>query len=225
MLKKLFLSLAFFTIALFLIYSVSFAKNNSTVLTIIGDVGAPTKQVRFYCQYDNKYTKSYCDITSHGCTPTSMAMILATFGDTKWNPLNTALSQKTRRNGCFKGGTNESTLLNNFRPWFKSMGYKWPMVNLASGRNFNVKQAKKYLDNGYLLLAGANMTYNRSRSGSGGHAVVIAGLNTQTRIAKVYDPTFCTSDKDYSIRNMDIDKEVVFNSVGSGWYWVYPIKK
>lgn len=175
--------------------------------------------VHFYCQYDNKWETASCKINKYGCTPTSVAMILSSYGDTMWNPLSTALANG--RNGC-AGGSSAS----DFIPWIKSLGYTVG-PNLANGKNFNTSSVRSYISKGYIILGGANIRFNRTLSGSGGHAFVISNLN-DSDIAFVYDPTFCSSDTNYSTRSFSVfgfGNPLLCNSDGCYWYWAYPIKK
>lgn len=176
--------------------------------------------VHFYCQYDNKWETASCKINKYGCTPTSVAMILSSYGDTMWNPLSTALANN--RNGCYAGGSSAS----DFIPWVKSLGYTVG-PNLANGKNFNTSSVRSYISKGYIILGGANIRFNRTLSGSGGHAFVISNLN-DSDIALVYDPTFCSSDTNYITRSFSVfgfGNPLLCNSDGCYWYWAYPIKK
>lgn len=175
--------------------------------------------IRFYCQYDDAWETSTCKINKYGCTPTSVAMILASYGNTKINPLNTALLNNSE--GC-----SGPSSIYDFIPWIKSLGYTVG-PSLAKGTSFDTSSAKTYLANGYFIIAGANIRYNKSLSSSGGHAFVISALS-DNNTALVYDPTFCSSDTSFVSRTFNVfgfGNPLLCNTYGCYWFWALPIKK
>lgn len=181
--------------------------------------------IHFYCQYDRSYTKNGCDIIGSGCTPTSVSMILASFGQTQWNPYSTA-----KANGGL--GCGGASSLYDFLPWIRSQGYSIS-PNLANGANFNVSLAKKLISQGYYIVAGANITFRENgaltnQNGQGPHAFVITDIDANN-VATVYDPTFCNSDSDFAIRRFNVlggKPPLICNTTeGCDWFWAIAFKK
>lgn len=159
-----------------------------------GSPGTPPGSFKFFCQYDNDYTKyssslgTTCRIDKYGCTPTSVAMITYTFGKTTWNPFKVAVANGGE--GCFVGGSSAW----DFQSFMKNQGFTVRMgTNLASGSYFNVSLAKQRLSEGCYLLTAADMSFNIGNTGRGGHATVITGIDSNNRIT-MKDPTWCSSD-------------------------------
>lgn len=187
--------------------------------------------IKFYCQYDDKWETSTCKINETGCTPTAVAMILASYGNLGINPLNTALANT--KNGRVGAGCFSGSSAYDFIPWIKSMGYTVG-PSLARGTAFDVVRAKEYIANGYYLLSGANILFNRNLNGGGGHAFVIGNIDS-SNVATVHDPTFCSTDTNGSPRRVNVfgfggnsgtpAQPLLSNSEGNYWFWVFPIKR
>ena len=211
---------------------------------------------KYYCQYGGWNGGSpYCDIEGNGCGPTSIAMILSTFGDTKFTPLYTA-EHVLGGQGCgystkysSKGGTwiltdpIERPILNNIRN--VNTGYDVaPAITRWNGQ-LDIGLAKRFIDNGYVLSAGADLYYaSHQRLEHSGHAFNIVGVNIAAKTALAYDPTFCGYEPGYEThkRTLDVAHASTSNcpsyalsrgasaSTAPGnkickWYWVIPIKK
>ncbi len=182
--------------------------------------------ISFYCQYQDGWSSNQCRIANFGCDPTSLAMIFSSFGDKQWTPSYTAINNGFM--GCFGGTTIPETLnaLNNA----KSFGYTF-QVSVANGSNFDLNLARKYIENGYLILGGANMYFrfggplDNPTLSNGGHSFVITGVDPVTGTVTILDPTFCTSDTNYVTKTLDVQNDVLFNNNGSGWFYAYPVKK
>ncbi len=196
-----------------------------------------TKQLKFYCQYDRrKYSNcnvihyrdgtcynnncngiTTCDIVSNGCTPTSVAMVLASFGDTEWNPRNTALVNGGA--GCLCGGSGFNR---DFSSWVRTQGYTIGQTLVVQGMPFKAARAKSLIDAGYIIIAAADIRYNRSQNKHGAHAFVITDIDTSGN-ATVYDPTWCSSDEEFTVRHFN-----VFSTGGRpiyNWFNAYPVIK
>jgi hypothetical protein len=179
-----------------------------------------TINTKFYCQYDPRWTSSACNIAGVGCDPTALAMILASFGDTVWTPPSVAFANNM---GCRSATTIPQ--IESSIEWTRSLGYRVSEQSLGFQRNFNLELAKKYIDNGYLLLGVANVTFpSGGQTRSGGHSFVITGVDVDNKALTVLDPTYCTSDSDYVKRRLG-SQEVLCDSEGCGWYYVRAIKK
>lgn len=185
--------------------------------------------IHFYCQYDSQWTNSSCDIIHNGCDPTAIAIILASFGDRGWTPNAVALKNGIGCSGATTTNQTEAALR-----WVKTLGYKVSGLDpsednsgflVSDGGKFNFRRAKKYINAGYLIHAGAISTF---RSGGSlvrdGHSFVITDVDPSSETVTAYDPTFCFSDSDIGIRTMtknDIGKKEGEDS----WYWAFPVKK
>jgi len=160
----------------------------------------------------------YCDIAGSGCTMTSLAMIMTYFGE---HTTPDEASQKGSQNkydvnlGCQSPGTLTSQLSKTVMPWLRNKGYKVPggsnpnMVNFQFFDDDNdgkadryrgrveLKTLKEYLDNGFLLLGGAKITYasGNGLGGPAGHAFVITDINVGDKSMTIYDPTFCKANR------------------------------
>lgn len=186
------------------------------------DIGIPAGRPTplFRCQYDPQWKSSSCQINKYGCAPTTDSMIFGAFGDTHLTPPVVG-----RQVGGCSGATSYQSQIN----YFKSQGYKVG-PNLASGNNFNLESAKKFIDNGYLILAGAPVNCNRCGDNPTGHAFLIYDVDVSTQNVKVLDPTFCKTDSEYDpiVRNVNTD---TFPYIGksrkpaSRWFYAVPIKK
>lgn len=175
---------------------------------------------KFYCQYDPRWSSSVCNIAGFGCDPTALAMILASFGDTVWTPTGVALANNM---GC-QGATTIPQMISSVE-WTKSLGYLVATPNIGFKQNFNLSLAKKYIDEGYLLLGVANITFpSGGQLKSGGHSFVITGVDLDNEYLTVLDPTYCKSDSNFVKRRLGAT-EVLCDSNGCGWYIVRAIKK
>lgn len=197
----------------------------------------PNKQppIHFFCQYDPSYSNcsvtyfsngacsnnscngnTTCDLIHNGCTPTSIAMILASYGK-NFNPKTTALAAQGA--GCLCNGSYST----EFEPLITSQGLKfYSGINLASGNSFNTQLAQRYLSMGCFLTAAADMTYSEGGpnkwDGSGNHQVVITAIDSNG-VLTVYDPTWCTNDTSYQARHFSVNDTSNVNH----WIQVFPI--
>lgn len=190
---------------------------------------APKTNVKFYCQYDPKWTDSQCRIANFGCDPTSIAIILGSFGDTSYTPTDVAF--RNGRIGC-EGATTKNQTIDALR-WARGLGYKVAGLgddDEASGYivddsgNFNFLRAKKFLDAGYLIHAGAVVTFKSNGIKRGGHSFVITDVNPQSQEITAYDPTECTSDNDPGIRTI-MPSDIGGDGTNNTWFWAFPVKK
>ena len=163
----------------------------------------------FYCQWRPNWGYQ---IAHKGCVPTSIAMAMSSFGDTKWNPRTVA-----EANGC--AGCYSGTGFSRFQNWIKSQGYS-VSPNLALRNSFNVALARQYLARGYIIVAGANIN---SHSYNGGHEFVITSIDASGN-ASVLDPNFCRSGE-RGQRTFNVSR-IGFPLLGSSpWGGAHAIKK
>ena len=182
---------------------------------------------KFYCQYDHSHDSSACDISAYGCSPTSIAMVAASWG-LPWNPLT--LAEANGYIGCSTGTTynqSMSAIANTFpKPPFSVI---YGLVS-PSTHQLNVSLVQDLTSKGYLVVAGACITF-KGNEPYGGHSFVIQSVNPNGTL-KVYDPTYCTSDTNYWIRAVnptvngpDIKSYGFCGNDGWGWYYAVAIKK
>jgi hypothetical protein len=157
-------------------------------------------------------------------------MVLTTFGD-NYTPLQVA--QSNNNAGCVDPGTTfdqENNIVNN---WIKPMGYVVQKLGVQNN-NISVDTVRTLTSNGFYILAGACMTYNIGNTGSGGHAIVITGVNTDGTF-NVGDPTYCSSDTHYQMRTLNPTypgPDIIGGCPGltpgnpwGGWGYAYALKK
>lgn len=186
--------------------------------------GTVSANVHFYCQYDSHWTSDSCNITSFGCDPTSLAMILSSFGRTDLNP--SAVSAQNGNMGCDRNGTNNPQIINSLE-WAKSLGFIVEN-SVASVYDFDVDRAKKFIDTGYLILGIANVKFKTNATpDNGGHSFVITDVDPKLKKLTVLDPTYCSSDSSYEIKVMSVSDIFCDRSLGGmcGWLYALPIKK
>jgi hypothetical protein len=159
-----------------------------------------------------------------------MAMVLTSFGDI-YTPLRVA---QTNNIGCVDPGTTfdqEASVINN---WIKPMGYAVQKLGVSASENISVDTVRTLTANGYYILAGACMRYNLDNTSSGGHSIVITGVNADNTL-KVADPTYCRSDTNYQMRTLNPNypgSDIIGGCPGlaqgttwGGWGYAYALKK
>lgn len=158
------------------------AEDVSSAQVIIGQGGRGISSC-FYCQKDRQWeegaTKGHCRqpvIARNGCGPTSMAMILCSFG-INTNP--TLMWNEYMKDGYL---TYCATAWAAHTAIPKKYGLK---VDDTIGKNFDI--AKKFLEAGWLIIVSSRMT-------SAGHILVITGIEGDT--VTTNDPLYCETGKD-----------------------------
>ena len=153
--------------------------------------------VTFYAQYD--YNNPFCGVKDatifyYGCGTTSMAIIASTYeNDNKYDPVYMT-NEAYKNKYCGSSGTNASF----FKHEADVLGYKYLRVGKKRTEDLNILTS--HLKKGHLaivhVLAGHFTT--------GGHYMVLGGIDSETKKVYVYDP--------YDRENKKIHK------TGSGWY-------
>ncbi|MDP3982302.1 MAG: C39 family peptidase [bacterium] len=206
---------------------------------------------QYYCQADPKW-KDVCELGASGCGPTSLAMVLASFGARCDGQLCTPpqvdaifLSKGWRT--C-DSGSNMTTALTS--DWltksgsgklnFESrpiLGVNYlPEKDLRDGSNWitptqaQINLMKEYLDNGYLIIASSqwytcrgNCSQARIDSGEGiNHIIVIDGINNVSGSS----PTISVRDSN-NCSSRD-GKEIAGNRTqfidSFPWYYAFALK-
>jgi len=193
-------------------------STKDTALTVVGKGGtisnpsAPGSYV-FYCQWRGGWSDSSCHINHAGCVPTSIAMIMSTFGDTQWTPRTVADANGGK--GCNLPGT----VFGRFRSFLEDHGYTIA-DSVAHGGKFDVELARKWLSEGYIIEAEANIV---SHSYSGGHGFVITAIDENGN-ASVLDPNFCRGNEK-GRRTFNVGR-IEYPLIGNNpWGGAHPIKK
>jgi lysophospholipase L1-like esterase len=172
---------------------------------------APTQVGKvIYCQWSGSqslgggpwYTHPFVQntIANAGCGPTSMAMIVSSFGHNITPDQVGDVFEKIGMAGCSSYGCGT-----NFWPgdnqtatnaWLQSFSLKATDVNLESSGSLNITAISKFLYPGSpYLLWGIIDNYQASSNpdAHGKHVVVIANINTGNQTLTLYNPEYCTS--------------------------------
>jgi hypothetical protein len=186
--------------------------------------------LKFYCQYgavnsngtlSSRGSWNYpapggtCDILANGCTPTSTAMILSSFGDIL---TPSQVSQQTGYAGCFAGSAPDISFV-------QSQGFTMT-GGLVVGSGINLTTINNYITHGYYILGGANIHVAHTdglTSAYVAHAFVITGVNLATGAITISDPTACVGGFLNGTRTL-----TNVNAGGAdvnGWIFAYAIKK
>jgi hypothetical protein len=210
--------------------------------------GVATLNPKFFCQYTRSYTNctlncstgsstcsnppTTCGIEWGGCVPTSVTMVLASFGITGKNPDITARDAvnlgglSSNSVGCLCSGAYAPSWgmeISKVSNGLLHMSTK----NLASGGNLSAGAVRTWIDQGCLILSAADMYFWSSghySTSHGGHETVIVGVDSNG-VLKVFDPTFCSSDTKYTVRYYTTalySGNPATNPVVSWWY-VQPV--
>lgn len=176
----------------------------------------------YFCQGASKWQSPSCKLATFGCSPTSLAMILNSFG-TKISPPEVA-------NKYFDGaGCNRPTDVANYISKIQDIGFTVG-PNLVNGNTLNTVQAEKFIKDGYLIIAASGpysctSTNNCIGGTISGHEFVIQGVNLSQSSIIIRDPNSCTYGAAQDIENPLYNiKQVTFNNFGY-FFHAYPIKK
>ena len=163
-----------------------------------------TKQVKtsviFYDQNDyssyNFCGKKNETIKTSGCGPTSMAIIVSTYeNNKKYDPVY--MTSEARKTGYCGGGIT-GTSTGFFKKEANTMKYKYYKASKYSKKDLNL--VLQHLSQGHLVIAHMSAGHFTS----GGHYMVLGGVDPETKKVYVYDP--------YNKVNKS------YRSTGSGWY-------
>ena len=179
--------------------------------------------IKFYCQYDPHFSppNSTCNIAVGGCDPTSIAMIVSSFGNI-YNPDQVA--QANGNMGCTIAGTTFNQTSAAITNWVKPMGYAIQKGFVNPGTTtIDINAVANITASGAYILAGGCFTYKGGTHSDGGHSIVIAGVNPDGTL-KVYDPTYCSTG---GLRSFNPSTDVHLNcwDGNSGWGFAYAIIK
>lgn len=181
-----------------------------------------TKFNSYFCQGAAKWQSSSCNLGNYGCSPTSMAMILNSFG--------TAISPPEVSLRYFDGaGCNRPTDVASYVSKFGSLGFTIG-PNLVSLNKLNMLQVENFINAGYLIIAasGPFKCYPTNSCTSpfiAGHEFVIQGVNPSQNTITIRDPNSCAYGASEDVEKPEHNiREVTSDNFGS-FFHAYPIKK
>ncbi|MBP9719580.1 MAG: N-acetylmuramoyl-L-alanine amidase, partial [Candidatus Levybacteria bacterium] len=159
----------------------------------------------FYWQGDPKY-QNICDMAGSGCGPSSMAMVLSSFGDTITpNQMDDVFRARNWR-PCTEG----SNMIQAIKTYLPEKGYLYEAVPIAVGL-LDLAAAKQYLDNGWLIIGS-----------TANHIFVVYGVDEATNEVLLMDPARHENVNGVRRPNeypwIRTDKE-------RGWKYAYAVKK
>ncbi len=179
--------------------------------------GGPTGPFPYYCQGDSKWDNGGgCGMGQIGCGPTSTAMIFSYFGDTKTpkDMYDEFVNEKLIN--CAVGSSLPGMLQG--KTWFTQRGYEVGPDIGAGG--LNAKEAKKYIDEGWLLFGSTDAYKGTNIS----HIFVIQDVNPTAGTFTLRDPANC----DYgpgTERAANIEQPIRGSSFVPSWKYAYPVRK
>lgn len=162
---------------------------NETILT----------PIIFYDQRD--YKGSFCGLKNEviarsGCGVTSMAMIVSTYeNNKKYDPVY--MNEEARKKGHCSSGNG--TYYSHFTYQSKVFGYKYLAVKKTSDAT-KLNLVTSHLRKGHFVI----LHVGEGQFTSGGHYMVLGGIDPSTKSVYVYDP--------YNSYNS------VHRKTGTGWY-------
>jgi hypothetical protein len=180
-----------------------------------------------YCQARESWSSQVYDdgnIASTGCAPTSMSMILSSYGGTTYDPGQVATMFHNNGWDYLPGnkdswkGTNPWEISGT---WLNTLGFKRAQADIVNNLKSDVfldtnqlQQIKNYADSGWLMLSAANGV-NLPTSVNGGHEVVIENADPQANTITIRDP---------NSPNCRSGKTVTFSASNVGWWLITPVK-
>jgi hypothetical protein len=135
------------------------------------------------------------------CGPTSMAMVLTSFGDTILPPDMDQIFNNRGWRVCGDFGSLMPTAISTYLP---ERGYT--VKALAQGKP-DINSMKQYLDDGYLIIGSVS-----------DHIFVIDGVNVVDNTDHMRDPARCGDAGVYWTPHNAPWR-------GEGWYYAYAVKK
>lgn len=171
----------------------------------------------FYCQGNT--ASQQCSLGQSGCGPTSVAMVLSTFGIIQ---TPTQVDQVFQSNGWRSCGVSPSSLIAAIHSsWFNGLGFQTG-PNLVTGSSFNITEAKRFLDQGYLII-GSSEEYPCVKCASTGiisHIFVVDNVDINSSNVNIRDPNNCSyTDGDDEYQTNRIKSVTAFP-----WFYAYPVK-
>lgn len=186
----------------------------------------------FYCQGDSDWnSQGAACLASAGCGPTSLAMIMSTFGVRITPPeVDAVFQQNGWRQGCGGGSAYGPAIESS---WFQSRGFTVG-PNVASTNEPDLALMKKFIDEGYIIYNGVD---NYPCLGCiekfvpVGHVFNIDQVDVGSRRVHVRDPNNCSFDASgrenpENTRWLSLDAPIRTGGLqGTAWNGSFPIKR
>lgn len=173
----------------------------------------------FYCQGNTSWSNT-CSLGSAGCGPTSLAMVLGSFRVTITPPQVDKIFQQNGWRSCGDVGSYMTSALHS--SWLSSLGFKVGQ-NLAYNEILDLKQAKDYLDEGFLIIGSSrNFPCANCKSLTRiDHIFVVDNVDISNALVSIRDPNNCS----YTGGDDENPVNRVKNVSDFIWLYAYPIKK
>lgn len=172
----------------------------------------------FYCQGDPKWDQkgNTCSTGQVGCGPTSLAMIFTYFGDTVTPDQMFKTYFDNNMISCEKGSFPDSV-----KAWVaKQPGYEIGS-NIGKGA-LNIQEAKKYIDDGWLIL-GSSDNFKVQKGSRIGHIFVVQDVDPVNETIILRDPENCSYGNGEEFQ-ANIVQPVLGDKIPN-WKYAYPIRK
>lgn len=166
-------------------------------------VPIPNPQKNFvpYCQGDPRWA-DVCHMAGAGCGPTSLAMVLSSFGIPK-TPLE--VDQTFQDKGWRGCGDYPSSMVTALASsWLHDLGFE--VIKLSTGKP-DLTEAKTYVDYGYIIIGSTR-----------GHIFVVDRVYPSENNMRVRDPELCNKPEG-DIRDADLPWR------SESWAYSYAIKR
>lgn len=173
----------------------------------------------YYCQGNIAWQQ--CSLGKAGCGPTSLAMVLSSFGINLTPPQVDQIFQDNGWRSCGDSPTRLAAVLQSL--WLKDLGFEVGS-NLIRGSSLDPSQAKAYLDGGYLIIASSH-NYPCANCTAVGklvdHIFVVDAVDLSSNTVDIRDPNNCS----YANGNDENQSNRVKSINSFAWLYAYPIKK
>lgn len=197
---------------------------------------SPTSNFVYYCQ-GNPAWSGECSLGSAGCGPTSVAMVLSSFGVNMTPPQVDQVYRDPSHmwRTCSDDNSFTQTALQS--SWLSSLGFTVAKIEVANGI-LDANTAKNYLDNGYLLIGSSDKfpivsllpgTYPFQS-----HIFVVDQINLADDTVDIRDPNNCNYSDDgveiqanrlRNLRSLCLVSNPNCGTPSNNWGYAYALKK
>ncbi len=168
-----------------------------------------------YCQNDPRWAQT-CGLSAAGCGPTSLAMVLSTFGLTcngaQCTPpeVDKLFAQNGHR-ACSAGAGSSMSGGALSSQWLKGMGVVTG-PGLTSGGSLDYELAKRFINEGNIIIGSTR----NAPSCNCDHIFVLQDVDPANKTVVVRDPVCGLSDQGA------FEKQYNYNNIS--WLYAYPLK-
>lgn len=192
-------------------------KPGASIPAFPGMAGGGIGEFVYYCQGNTAWANS-CGLGVAGCGPTSMAMVLSTFGTVMTPP---QLDREWGYRACGDvGSTMEGAIKSQ---WLKDKGFEHG-PGLLQGSHLNAELAKQFIDEKYLII-GSSAVFPCANCKTPGatvnHIFVVDGVDVNNGTVDIRDPNNCS----YTDGNDENQAKRIKNIRDFPWLYAYPIRK